>query len=57
MKMFRLTHGIMLMLAQLQEMLRNKHQVHGNMLTEIYPTLEGFYTTIIKNTMRLLREE
>ena len=55
--MFRLTHGIMLMLAQLQEMLRNKHQDHGNMLTEIYPTLEGFYTTIIKNTMRLLREE
>ena len=38
-------------------MLRSKHLAHGNMLTEIYITLEGFYMTMMKNIMLLLQEE
>ena len=38
-------------------MLRSKHQAHGNMLIETYLTLEGFYTTMMKNTMLHLQEE
>ena len=38
-------------------MLRSKHQAHGNMLTETYLILEGFYMTMMKNTMLLLQEE
>ena len=38
-------------------MLRSKHQAHGNMLTETYLILEGFYMTTMKNIMLLLQEE